>query len=70
MELKREHIDGLVKKYVKETLESEEDERLMLGPIPAEVQEDIMADFEYFKAHSKDILRTNNLKEIEPWLII
>ncbi len=66
MKLKKEQIDGLVKKYVKETLESEEDERLMLGPIPEEVQKDIMADNEYIEANSRDNLRTNNLEDIEP----
>ncbi|MEE4362452.1 MAG: hypothetical protein V2J08_00870, partial [Desulfotignum sp.] len=66
MKLEKHHIDGLIKKYVRETLESDEEERLILGPVPDDVQKDLMESFKYFEDHTRYILRTNSLEEIEP----
>ena len=66
MKLEKQHIDGLIRKYVRETLDQDEEERLILGPVPDEVQKDLMESFKYFEDHTRYILRTNNLEEIEP----
>ncbi len=67
MELKKEHIAGLIKAYIKEALEAEEDERIMAGPVESKEHHDfIMEGFESAEVEMKDSLMGNDYKHIEP----
>ncbi len=67
MKLEKHQIDDLIKSYMKETLEFEEDERLMAGPVVSKEHHDyIMKSFEDALIEYKDCLRVNSFNTVEP----
>ena len=63
--LKREDIKSLIRSYINEALDAEEDERLMCGPVTDELHQEIMEGIEGAIAEAQKDLRQNDFSTIE-----
>ena len=66
MKLKKKHISGLIRDFIWECLEEEEDERIMTGRIESqEDHEAFIQGFESLKAEYEELLVFNDLEQME-----